>query len=155
MQFVEWIELNIHSCHFLHQALCSLRSGDEGVLMNVVQMLSYFGRLLVNSDDKELLCREEVAGGLQQTTNFILDLCVSDGRLPVMATCLDVIIDLYTEDNTHVLAHHCRLLERLRGAYTKFMQAYRKVILFRFYCHNLSQSWLCFHIIDRLPFKHS
>lgn len=74
---------------------------------NLIRMIGLLALLLVNT------LNETTANVICTITDFILDQAHKENEVWVLAEALDTIIDLYSEDETDVLAAKLNLVDKL------------------------------------------
>ncbi|XP_029043426.2 HEAT repeat-containing protein 3 [Osmia bicornis bicornis] len=93
---------------------------DPNVRVNLLRILGNLALVLMKnntSDASELIKHISV---------FLLDTCVNESKVWVMAECLDSIMDIYAEDDTDKAASEIELLEKLRALVPLFKNKMRQ-----------------------------
>ncbi|XP_032670486.1 HEAT repeat-containing protein 3 [Odontomachus brunneus] len=96
------------------------RNADENIRVNMMRIL---GILALNLTRTENLEAYEIA---KQITEIILDSCMGETRVWVLAETMDVTMDLFAEDETDKLAYEVQLIQRLRPLVPVFKDKVRQ-----------------------------
>lgn len=102
------------------------RCGGAGARRNLSRLVGLLGCLLLGGSSASSLIQEPVKGIMTEATDFLLLLAGTDQSLLVSAEALDVVMDLYAEDNTDRLALETRLLDRLPQILDYFNARYKR-----------------------------
>ncbi|XP_071540562.1 HEAT repeat-containing protein 3 [Panulirus ornatus] len=102
--------------------MCTVHS----VRANLARMIGTLGCLMVAQNTEEAMKSGTAFVVLTAATEYLLKVAAHDGELWVSAEALDVLIDLYSDDKTDKLAHHVRLVERLKGIQPQFKSKHQQ-----------------------------
>ncbi|KOX74373.1 HEAT repeat-containing protein 3 [Melipona quadrifasciata] len=80
---------------------------NTNVRVNLIRTLGTLALILMNNDTPE------VYELIKYVSTFLLDICITESSVWVIAESLDAIMDIYAEDNSDQLASEIKLVEKL------------------------------------------
>ncbi|XP_017759343.1 PREDICTED: HEAT repeat-containing protein 3 [Eufriesea mexicana] len=93
---------------------------NTNVRVNLIRILGNLALILMNHGTSRA---HEI---IKHISTFLLDTCMSETKVWVMAESLDSIMDIYSEDNSNELANEIKLLDRLHTIVPAFKNKARQ-----------------------------
>ncbi|XP_003708346.1 HEAT repeat-containing protein 3 [Megachile rotundata] len=93
---------------------------DPNIRVNLLRILGNLATVLTRNNVTE---SSEL---IKHISIFLLDTCLNESKVWVMAECMDAIMDIYAEDDSDKIASETKLIERLYGLVPLFKDKMRQ-----------------------------